>query len=57
MFGLTNVLRNRLGDDLAHVSADNFGSSVQIPGGNVSVPLGKNSKFLLQTKNVIKVSN
>lgn len=40
MFGLTNCLRARCGDDLTKVSADNYGSYIHIPGGNVSIPLG-----------------
>ncbi|XP_026325498.1 peroxisomal N(1)-acetyl-spermine/spermidine oxidase-like [Hyposmocoma kahamanoa] len=40
MFGLTNLLRNRCGDDLSLVSADQYGSYIELPGGNVRVPLG-----------------
>ncbi|CAH1960112.1 unnamed protein product [Acanthoscelides obtectus] len=40
MYGLTNHLRIRLGDDLSQVSAGNFGSQINIPGGSVGVPLG-----------------
>ncbi|XP_051158827.1 peroxisomal N(1)-acetyl-spermine/spermidine oxidase-like isoform X1 [Leptopilina boulardi] len=40
MYGLTNCVRCRCGDDLSLVSADNFGSYIEIPGGNVRVPLG-----------------
>ncbi|XP_044750513.1 peroxisomal N(1)-acetyl-spermine/spermidine oxidase [Coccinella septempunctata] len=40
LFGLTNHLKYRLGDDLCQVSADNYGSSIEIPGGQVKVPLG-----------------
>ncbi|XP_058799158.1 peroxisomal N(1)-acetyl-spermine/spermidine oxidase-like [Phymastichus coffea] len=40
MYGLTNCVRCRCGDDLSLVSADQFGSYVEIPGGNVRVPLG-----------------
>ncbi|KAI5633969.1 flavin containing amine oxidoreductase domain-containing protein [Phthorimaea operculella] len=40
MFGLTNILRNRCGDDLSLVSADQYGSYIELPGGNVRVPLG-----------------
>ncbi|KAJ8921110.1 hypothetical protein NQ315_015908 [Exocentrus adspersus] len=40
MYGLSNVLRTRLGDDLSQVSADNFGASILIPGGNLVIPLG-----------------
>ncbi|KAK7866629.1 hypothetical protein R5R35_011536 [Gryllus longicercus] len=40
MYGLVNAVRCRCGDDLSLVSADQFGSYVEIPGGNVRVPLG-----------------
>lgn len=40
MFGLTNILRNRCGDDLSLVSADQYGSHIELPGGSVRVPLG-----------------
>lgn len=41
LYGLTNALRFKIGDDLSQVSADNYGSAIQIPGGNVTIPLGK----------------
>nr|CAD7573445.1 unnamed protein product [Timema californicum] len=37
---LANDLRCRIGDDLSLVSAGQFGSFVNIPGGNIRVPLG-----------------
>jgi len=40
LYGLTNNLRARCGDDLSSVSADNYGSYIRIPGGSVRVPLG-----------------
>jgi spermine oxidase len=40
MYGLTNCVRCRCGDDLSLVSADQFGSYIEVPGGNVRVPLG-----------------
>ncbi|XP_024944210.1 peroxisomal N(1)-acetyl-spermine/spermidine oxidase-like [Cephus cinctus] len=40
MYGMTNCTRCRCGDDLSLVSADQFGSYIEIPGGNVRVPLG-----------------
>lgn len=40
MFGLSNLLRNRCGDDLSLVSADQYGSYIEMPGGNVRVPMG-----------------
>ncbi|XP_017787630.1 PREDICTED: spermine oxidase-like [Habropoda laboriosa] len=40
MYGMTNCVRCRCGDDLSLVSADQFGSYIEIPGGNVRVPLG-----------------
>lgn len=40
MYGMTNNLKCRCGDDLSLVSADQFGSYIEIPGGNVRVPLG-----------------
>ncbi|XP_070158216.1 peroxisomal N(1)-acetyl-spermine/spermidine oxidase [Polyergus mexicanus] len=40
MYGLTNCVRCRCGDDLSLVSADQFGSYIEIPGGNIRVPLG-----------------
>ncbi|XP_017776881.1 PREDICTED: peroxisomal N(1)-acetyl-spermine/spermidine oxidase [Nicrophorus vespilloides] len=40
LYGLTNSLRARCGDDLSVVSADNFGSYINIPGGNLRIPLG-----------------
>ncbi|XP_065172844.1 spermine oxidase-like, partial [Atheta coriaria] len=40
LYGLTNMLRTRIGDDLSRVSADNFGSTIAIPGGRIRVPLG-----------------
>lgn len=40
MYGLTNNIRARVGDDLSKASADNYGSFIHIPGGNVRVPLG-----------------
>ncbi|KAJ4443562.1 hypothetical protein ANN_05235 [Periplaneta americana] len=40
MYGMSNCVRCRCGDDLSLISADNFGSFVEIPGGNIRVPLG-----------------
>ncbi|XP_072377080.1 peroxisomal N(1)-acetyl-spermine/spermidine oxidase-like [Diabrotica undecimpunctata] len=40
LYGLTNSLRYKIGDDLDNVSADNVGSLIKIPGGNVTVPDG-----------------
>ncbi|EEB13602.1 protein anon-37Cs, putative [Pediculus humanus corporis] len=40
MYGLTNILRTKCGDDLSLISADQFGSYIEIPGGDVRVPLG-----------------
>lgn len=40
MYGLSNCVRCRCGEDLSMVSADQFGSYIEIPGGNVRVPLG-----------------
>lgn len=40
MYGLTNSVRTRCGEDLSQVSADNYGSFIIIPGGNIRVPLG-----------------
>lgn len=40
MYGLTNVVKERCGDDLSLVSADQYGSYISIPGGNIRVPLG-----------------
>lgn len=40
MYGLTNLLRYRAGADLNEISADNYGSSIKIPGGSVGIPLG-----------------
>lgn len=40
MYGMTNCMRCRCGDDLSLVSADQFGSYIEIPGGNIRVPLG-----------------
>lgn len=37
---MTNFLKCKCGDDLSRVSADQFGSYVEIPGGKVRVPLG-----------------
>lgn len=40
MHGLTNCVRCRCGNDLSLISADQFGSYIEIPGGNIRVPLG-----------------
>lgn len=40
MYGLTNNLRTRCGDDLSQVNANQFGSFIQMPCGRVRVPLG-----------------
>lgn len=40
MYGMTNILRMRWGDDLSKLSADNYGSYINIPGGNLRIPLG-----------------
>lgn len=40
LFGLTNIVRTKIGEDLSKVSADNFGSNIVIPGGTVKIPLG-----------------
>lgn len=40
LYGLTNSLRYVAGEDLSKVSADNYGSSIGIPGGSVQIPLG-----------------
>ncbi|XP_020277702.1 peroxisomal N(1)-acetyl-spermine/spermidine oxidase-like [Pseudomyrmex gracilis] len=40
MYGMTNCVRCRCGDDLSLVSANQFGSYIDIPGGNIRVPLG-----------------
>ncbi|XP_029157488.1 spermine oxidase-like [Nylanderia fulva] len=40
MYGMTNIVKCRCGDDLSLVSADQFGSYIEIPGGNIRVPLG-----------------
>lgn len=40
LYGLTNCVRTRCGDDLSQVSADNYGSYIQIPGENINVPSG-----------------
>lgn len=40
MYGLTNTMRAKVGEDLTKVSADNYGSLLKVPGGKVKVPLG-----------------
>lgn len=40
MYGLTNSVRKRCGDDLSLVSADQYGSYIAIPGGKIRIPLG-----------------
>lgn len=40
MYGLTNAVRARCGDDLSLVSADQYGSYISIPGGKIRIPLG-----------------
>lgn len=40
MFGLSNILRMKCGEDLSLVSADQYGSYIELPGGSVRVPLG-----------------
>uniref|UniRef100_A0A1Y1KHR2 Amine oxidase domain-containing protein n=1 Tax=Photinus pyralis TaxID=7054 RepID=A0A1Y1KHR2_PHOPY len=40
MYGLTNVIRQRTGEDLSQVSADNYGSFIVVPGGSIRVPFG-----------------
>ncbi|EFN80848.1 hypothetical protein EAI_11877 [Harpegnathos saltator] len=40
MYGLMNGLRCHCGDNLSLVSADQFGSYIEIPGGDIRVPLG-----------------
>ncbi|KAL1496929.1 hypothetical protein ABEB36_007979 [Hypothenemus hampei] len=40
LYGLTQRVRFLTGEDLSKVSADNFGSSIPLPGGSVQIPLG-----------------
>ncbi|XP_067002314.1 peroxisomal N(1)-acetyl-spermine/spermidine oxidase [Anabrus simplex] len=40
MHGMVNTIRVNCGDDLSMVSAEQFGSQIQIPGGLVTIPLG-----------------
>ncbi|XP_044267194.1 spermine oxidase-like isoform X1 [Tribolium madens] len=40
MYGMTNAVRTKCGEDLSQVSADNYGSFIQIPGGQIRIPLG-----------------
>lgn len=40
MYGLTNFVRHKCGDDLSLVSADQYGSFISIPGGRIRIPLG-----------------
>ncbi|XP_022900949.1 peroxisomal N(1)-acetyl-spermine/spermidine oxidase-like isoform X3 [Onthophagus taurus] len=40
MYGMTSGIRSRWGEDLTRISAENYGSYISIPGGNVRVPLG-----------------
>lgn len=40
MYGLSNASRGRFGADLSDVSADQYGSYIDIPGGRIRVPLG-----------------
>uniref|UniRef100_A0A1B6D392 Amine oxidase domain-containing protein n=1 Tax=Clastoptera arizonana TaxID=38151 RepID=A0A1B6D392_9HEMI len=40
MFGLTNNVRSRWGADLSQISVDQFGSYIEVPGGNIRLPLG-----------------
>ncbi|CAH0557846.1 unnamed protein product [Brassicogethes aeneus] len=39
-YGQINAIRSDLGDDLTSISADNFGSSISIPGGKTTIPIG-----------------
>lgn len=40
MYGLTNSVREKCGEDLSLVSADQYGSYMSIPGGRIRIPLG-----------------
>ncbi|XP_066152526.1 peroxisomal N(1)-acetyl-spermine/spermidine oxidase isoform X2 [Euwallacea fornicatus] len=40
LYGLTHRIRMKVGEDLSKVSADNYGSFIGLPGGNVQIPLG-----------------
>ncbi|XP_030746669.1 spermine oxidase isoform X1 [Sitophilus oryzae] len=40
MYGKTNQIRYITGEDLTKVSADNFGSYINIPGGSIQIPVG-----------------
>ncbi|CAK1549749.1 unnamed protein product [Leptosia nina] len=40
MFGLTHMLNARCGDDIGLLCADNLGCFMNMPGGDVRVPLG-----------------
>lgn len=40
MYGLTNSIRDKCGDDLSLISADQYGSFMSIPGGKIRIPLG-----------------
>lgn len=39
-YGLINSIRSETGDDLTQVSANNFGSTINIPGGSTTIPIG-----------------
>ncbi|KAK9713018.1 Flavin containing amine oxidoreductase [Popillia japonica] len=40
LYGLTGDIRARWGEDLSKLSAENYGSYINIPGGSLRVPLG-----------------
>lgn len=40
MYGMLNNLKGEFGECLSTVSADNFGSVIHIPGGDIQIPLG-----------------
>ncbi|XP_068083290.1 peroxisomal N(1)-acetyl-spermine/spermidine oxidase [Anabrus simplex] len=40
LYGMANVIRCKCGDDLSLISANHYGSQINIPGGTVCVPLG-----------------
>lgn len=67
MYGLTNYIKQQVGEDLSCVSADQYGSMIGIPGGKVNIrkgyvgflaPLLKSlpTKSLCYNKPVCKVS-
>ncbi|XP_014242361.1 peroxisomal N(1)-acetyl-spermine/spermidine oxidase-like isoform X2 [Cimex lectularius] len=52
LLGLANSMRGRIGEDLQSISLKNFGSYIDIPGGNIRIPRGMISLIAALTREI-----